>query len=491
MSRSNSLRESILWMVVGDVGTRAINLAIGIILARLLLPSEFGLVVTAQILTGALNYVAAAGMSDAIIRAKSISERDIRTVFTAQLIVAIALTALIISIAPWFAQFFREDSLTAVLQVSALAFLLRPFMHTPLALLQRAERFRDSSILLFITVTTTGLTALAMALMGLGVWSLVLSGIVGSVVRIVVAARMTRWLPALGLSLPTLRALGAFGLRISAIDFVRYIRTQTVNGVVSRSLGVADVGQFNKADSLSQIPQEVFADSAYRALFRKLAIVSEDVAESRRLFLKSITVVTFYALPFYGLLLVWPEQVVTTLFGPNWSPSAPALQVLAVVGLVGIVAVLSSAVTAARNLLRIELRIQVGALLLCLIGALIGLRWGILGVAVGVLPGYVILALALYHVAARSLGLHFGHLITALRPVATLAVSAVVAGLGAHWALHSWGLSTDHVFSVAAIALVSGCVYAAHLLLRPPSDLVEQAGMWRTWLLRGARLLRR
>jgi O-antigen/teichoic acid export membrane protein len=478
-------------MVVGDVGTRVISLMFGVILARLLLPSDFGLVVTAQILTGALNYVAAVGMSDAIIRAKSISERDIRTAFTAQLTVALVLTAFIIGIAPWFAHLFREDRLTAVLQVSALAFLLRPFMHIPLALLQRAERFRDSSILLFITVTTTGVTALGMALIGLGVWSLVVSGIIGSLVRIVVAARMVGWLPGLGMSLTTVHALGAFGLRVSAIDFVRYIRTQTVNGVVSRSLGVADVGQYNKADSLSQIPQEVFADSAYRALFRKLAIVSEDIAESRRLFLKAISVVTFYSLPFYALLLVWPEQVVTTLFGPNWAPSAPALQILAVAGLVGIVTVLSSAVTAARDLLRIELRIQVGALLVCLIGAVVGLRWGILGVAVGVLPGHVLLALGLYGVAAHSLGLRISHLFGALRPVATLAVSAAAAGVGAYWALRHLGLPPDHLFAVAGIALSSACVYATHLLLWPPSGLAEQAAMWRSWLLRAAHLARK
>jgi O-antigen/teichoic acid export membrane protein len=107
LSLGEELRRNTLWVLAGDAGSRLVSLAFGIVLARLLVPEDFGLVVTVQILTGALAFVAAHGTGDALVRARSMSERDIGTVFAIQIVTCLALMGLLFAIAGPFSAWYR------------------------------------------------------------------------------------------------------------------------------------------------------------------------------------------------------------------------------------------------------------------------------------------------------------------------------------------------------------------------------------------------
>ena len=263
------------------------------------------------------------------------------------------------TLAPWFSIWFNDPIYTALLRVSALSFLLRPFWVMPSTLLRREMRFKPEALSWFVSLVAAGVASIALAALGLGVWSLVYGGLVAGLVQVALLLYVTRWVPSLCLSREVTLALGAYGLRVSAIDIIAYLRSQTANLLVSHRLGPAPVGLFNKGLSLSELPAQTIAGAAQQTLFRALSAVQDDLPTSAVLFVRALTLVSLYALPFYvGLAWIAPG-LVANLFGAHWTDTGPPLQILAVSGLPSILTQLSAAANGAQNRLAREIPIQI------------------------------------------------------------------------------------------------------------------------------------
>ncbi len=482
LSLGEELRRNTLWVLAGDAGARLATLAFGIVLARLLTPEDFGLVVTVQILTGALAFVAAHGTGDALVRARSMSDRDVGTVFAIQIVTCLALMGLLFLIAAPFAAWFRDARLESLLRLAAVTFLLRPFISIPDALLRRAMRFREISLLIFTGIVAAGLASTGFAIAGMGAWGLVLGGLVGTLVRVLLAMRLARWVPRLAFDPCAARVLGLFGLKLSANEILHYLRGQTANAVVSRQLGVAPVGLYNKADSLAEIPYVMVSGSAQETLFRTLAGVRDDLERCAHLFLRSITLVSFYTLPFYVGLIWVAEPFIVLLYGEHWAGAALPLQILALAGLFRVVANLARAVAASHNLLGREITIQLQTWVILIVGILAGLNWGLPGVALGVIPSFVFHAVRMYRLAGVALGVGLSDLAAALRPVVALNTILALSLAAADGLLSAAGLDDARILYLLVMVPFGAGVYAGLFLWRPATALRTESERWRQQL---------
>lgn len=476
MTLGAALRTNTLWMLSGDVSAQLVNLVFGMVLARLLLPEDFGLLVTVQILTGALGFIAANGTSDALVRAKEIGPRDVRTLFAIQLGTCAAIFTFLNLIAPAFAGWFGDPRLAPLLRIASITFLLRPFMAVPSALLHRAMRFKEYSVLIFIGVAVSGLSAILLASLGLGAASLVLGGLSGALARTIVCARWARWVPGLGFDPEAARTLGVYGLKLSANEIVQYARAQTANAIISRQLGAGPVGLYNKADSLAEMPYEILSGSAYYTLFRTLASIQDDRAQCAYLFLRSLTVILLYALPCYVGILWVAEPLILVLYGKPWAAAAVPLQILALVGPLRVIANLSRAVAASHNRLGQEIRIQLETWAILVLGALVGLHWGLAGVAICTLPSFIYNAVRMFNLAGRILGTRWGSLWCELWPILGLNAMMAAALMAAHLALGP--LDSPLAYLLAMIG-VGAAVYGGAFLFMPLAALRNESARWR------------
>ncbi len=479
MSQAAGLRANTLWVLTGDLGIQAVGLVFGVILARLLAPADFGLMVTVQVLTGALGFLAANGTSDALVRARSVGPRDVQTLFVIQLASCLLIFTALNLIAPAFADWFRDPRLEWLLRISACGFLLRPFMAVPTALLHRAVRFREFSLLMFAGALTAALMSTLLALCGLGAASLALGGLAGALVRTVLTARRAGWVPALGFDRAAARRLGTYGLKLSVNDIIQYARVQTANALISRRLGAGPVGLYNKADSLAEMPYEVLSGAAYQTLFRALAAERDDRAHCAALYLRTLTLVSFYAVPLYVGLLWVAEPLVVLVYGEPWAPAALPLQVLVLAGPLRIVANLARAVAASHDRLGLEIRIQLETWALLLGGALVGLHWGLSGVAVAVLPSFVHYAVRMAGLANGALGTDWRDLGRALWPILRLNGIMALALAAADLGLKGAGLADTRLVYLAAMIGAGALVYGGIMLWRPSALLAEESRRWR------------
>ncbi|MCZ2291203.1 MAG: lipopolysaccharide biosynthesis protein [Burkholderiales bacterium] len=486
MSIGASIRHGAQWLLVGSIGNQATQFLIGIVLARLLTPADFGLIVTVQIFTGLAGLVAGGGMGQALIREKDVEPADFHAVFGTQLLIGVLIYGAFFVAAPFIAQAFDDPVYTLLVRISTLSFLLRPLINIPSVILRRDMRFKETSLVNVWTGLFAGVVGIVLAWAGWGVWSLVISGFAGSLAAIVALLWIARYAPRPSLDARRARRFAAFGLKFSLNDIVSYLRGQAANLVISRQMGAAAVGTYNKADSLVNIPFQTISGSLYDALYRGLATVQDDLVESKRLYLRSIELLAVYTLPIY-LGMAWlAEPFILGVYGPRWAQAAPPLAILALSGLFTCIGHPAGAVLAAQNMLGRELTIQITFLCTTVLGILAGMHWGVAGLAVGIVIARAIAALHITQLVTTRLPLRFREVLAALRAGITLCGVMLLGLLLAKHLLVGHLPSGSPLLELAVVGAAGGLAYAAAFLLLPIGSLVGERGRW----LRALRLQR-
>lgn len=478
MSLGASIRSGATWLMFGSLGNQGLQFAIGIVLARLLTPADFGLIVTVQIFTGLAGLIAGGGMGQALIREKEVERCDFHAVFTTQLLIGIAIYVLFYAIAPLVAHSFGDPIYTTLIRISTLSFILRPFLNIPSVILRRDMRFKETSMVGVAAGLISGVAGIAMAWSGWGVWSLVISGFIGSFASIAALLWIARYVPRPLLDTQRARRFAAFGLKFSLNDIVSYLRSQAANLVISRQMGASAVGLYNKADSLVNIPFQTVSASLYDALYRGLATVQDDLAESKRLYLRSIELLAVYTLPIY-LGMAWlAEPFILGIYGPRWAEAATPMAILALTGVFTCVGHPAGAVLAAQDMLGRELVIQVTFLCTTVAGILVGMHWGVPGMAAGIVAARAISSFHITHLVATRLPLRLGEVLATLRPSLLLCGFMLLALLlMEHLVIRHLPLKLP-LLELALGAAAGGLAYAAAFLTLPIGSLAGERGRW-------------
>ncbi|HQS98964.1 MAG: lipopolysaccharide biosynthesis protein [Hydrogenophilales bacterium 16-64-46] len=478
MSLGDTIRHGAKWVFIGNTGSQIINFALGLILARLLMPAEFGMVATILIFTNLAGFVAGGGMGQAIVRAKEATKRDYDLLFTLQSLIGLVIVAGFFIAAPWFGRWYDNPLYADMLRVAALSFLVRPFFNVPSNMLHRDMRFKARTVVQLTNLVIYNSIALSLAYAGYGPWSLILAGLFSAIAGALQYARYARWRPGLCLDFGRARELMRYGLLASGNNILHYIRAQLPTFVLSRTLGPEAIGLYNKAESLVARPHESITRSVYSVLFRALAKEQDNLDTSRYLFFRSLSLVAVYAMPFYIGFLWLAEPLIVTLFGQNWAGTADPLIILSLAGPLMAIENLSGAVLAARNRLGKELLAQ-GIMLAVTGGAIwLGIGYGMEGVAAAMVAARLYMSTHLFILAKRSLHARWRDLGRALLP-ATVLNGLMVAVLFAGTALAPASILVPHVPHILFVGLLGGLAYGLAFLYLPCPALASEAMRWK------------
>lgn len=478
MSLGNNIRRGALWLFIGNTGNQILGFLLGIILARILAPEDFGMILTIQIFTGLVGMVSGGGMGQALVRAKEASKADYDAVFTLQLGIGIAIYACFFAVAPWFAEWYRTPLYADLLRVSALSFILRPFVNLPSNLLHREMRYKAKAMMQMINLFLSNSIAIGMGLNGYGVWSLTISGLICSAISSVLLMRVSGWRPRLTSKIGRAGELARYGMLASANDIAVYLQQQVSTFFLSRGLGPTAVGHYNKADSISFLPQRFVTGSVYDVLFRALAKEQDNLDLSRYLYFRSITLVALYALPLYVGLYFVAEPLILLLYGSKWQAAAAPISVLVAAGPFMIVENLSGAVLAARNKLDKELVVQL-VMLAMLVGAiLIGIPYGLTGVAIAVVSASIYRMFHMYWLASRALQARTKQLFDALFGPLLLG-SLMTLTLTLADALQPTWVRASGLLNLVYIGAIGGTTYALLFLTLPIAALRSESARWK------------
>lgn len=479
MNLGERIRGGTKWLLAGNLGGQVLQFVFGIILARLLAPSVFGALIIIQIYTGLAGFVTGGGTGVALVQSRNVERHHFDVVFTIQLAMGCMIYLAFFSVAPWFAEWYHNPLYIDLFRVSALNFILRPFVNVPNARLQREMRFREMATLSVTALAFTGSVSIGLARGGWGVWALVIGGLAGSAFNAIFSLAMTKWLPRLKFDALVVRQMGLFGLKVNITDILTYLRDQSSNFIVSRTMTPSAIGLYNKADSLSRIPASTVSNAAYQTVFRALVEVQDNRDRSRYIYFRTLSLVLVYTVPFYAGLFWLAEPFIHVVFGEKWDDAALPLQILAVAGLVFGIENISGAVLAARDQLTREIWVQIESWIVLVGFTLVGIRWGISGVAVAMVIQRFYISFRMFMLATRSVGGGVADLARAFVPGAILGALVFCSLLAGNLIVKSWAVAPSQVVYLAIMVLFGGAIYAGAFLFLPIRALGSESLRWK------------
>jgi len=477
----DSIRSGVKWLLAGSVGNRLLQFGFGVALARLLVPADFGMLVTVQVFTGLAGFVAAGGMAQALVRAKDIAPHHFHVVFTAQLLICTLLYALFFHASPLIAAFFEEPLYEDLLRVSALSFLLRPFANAPNAKLQREMRFKAKALTGVVSMLVTGVSSVLLALAGFGVWALIWGGLIGTVSRIPILMAVARWAPAIRFEGRALKEFGTYGFKLTVTEILTYLKQQVANVIISRMLGPGPLGLFNRADSLGKMPRRLIAGAIGQPLFRGLATIQDNRNLTKYLYYRAITLTAVYIMPFYVGIWWLAEPFIAFVYGPKWLDAVPPLEILALAGL-ALFGGAPGSILEAHNRLGKKIRINVETLITMVIAVFIGLEWGLIGVAWALVVNRVYTNLRFYYAADELVGGGTRGLVRAMAPAYGLCSILWLALFAADQLLFGQWREAHAGLYLLAMAPLGAAVYGLGFVFLPIRALASETARWRSAL---------
>lgn len=375
--------RSVAWSAVGTAGNQLATLVVFVVLSRLLVPDDFGVVALASVFTVVLRLLAEQGFADAIVQHPSLDDEHLDTAFCVSVGLAAVLAAALAVLSPLVANAVDSPTLTPVLASLAAILVLSSLKSVHRAILMRDLRFRSLTLRDLISVSAGGAVGVACAVGGLGVWSLVAQLLVAEIVAVILLWPTTAWRPRPRISRNHFRALFSFGASVVGFRLLRFVNTRVDNLIIGVALGTTALGYYLVAYRLLEIMIMVTTSIIGAVSFPLFSRIQTDRVRVQSAYYTSIGLTSLIAFPaFLGLIAIAPEMV-SLVFGGKWDPSVPTMRVLALAGLIRSILDVNGVVM--KSLGHPTRRLAIMGLTSALLVAtfLVVVRWGILAVAIG------------------------------------------------------------------------------------------------------------
>jgi O-antigen/teichoic acid export membrane protein len=307
-----------------------VQLGVLAFLARLLTPADYGLVGLAGVFSTLGGFLGQFGIGVALVQRPDLTERDVRAGFTLCMGLAVALALITVAAAPLIALLFRSPDLVPVLRVLSLTFPFANLGYVAESLLDRALAWRRNMwVNLISTVVGNAAVACVLAVLGFGVWSLVLSQLSAALLRSVLLLYAMPHPKRLLFDGHELGTFFRFGRGLTTARLFNYGASQADYLIVGRVLGVTPLGYYTRAFRLMLIPINYFATVVTRVLFPTMARLQQEPEKLAAAYLTGGAILGAVSGPLSALLVVLAPELVVVMLGPRWAPVVAPFQVLA------------------------------------------------------------------------------------------------------------------------------------------------------------------
>jgi O-antigen/teichoic acid export membrane protein len=432
-----SLRQRFLgagfWLGGSQTLLGILGIGVTVILARLLVPEDYGLVAMATIFVGLLHQTSNVGLGHAFVRKAVVTRETEALTFSYALVYTLFLYSLIFLAAPLVAAFYGEPRVTALLRFMALGFIIRSFYIVPNSLMRRSFRMKQQAAVQAVSVVTDAVVTICLALAGFGPWALATGPIVGQIVLAIGASIVQPWYLALRFRSRETRELITFagGVNASILLWYWYVSSDTL--IVGHALGGAALGIYTMAMNLSKLTWNRLWLILNPILLPLFSEARREPGELGRLFLRVTHFMALIIFPAAAGLAVVAQEAVPVALSDKWGAVVAPLRWLCLLGMARCLVVIMSPVILALGRVRIELVFNLVCGIFLPLSFLAGLRIGVVGVAAAWAIVFPLLAMVFeLRPVLTELGFSLRKYMGALASpaIGTLFMVAAVVGLG-------------------------------------------------------------
>ena len=330
-----------IWTIMDKIWVQIVGFIIGIVLARLLMPEDYGLVGITMIFIAFANVFIEAGFSNALIRKLDVTEADYSTAFYFNAMMSLVMYLILYFAAPYIAVYFSENELVLLTRVVGVTIVLNSLCIVQNAILTSELKMKEQAIIGIMSQIPSGLLAIYLAYIGLGVYALAVQAVLGALFKVIMFTIVARWHPILIFSKESMNYLWSFSSKLIGANFLGTVFNEIYSVLIGKFLGIADLGIYSKGRSLSTQP-----DSICNGVVQKVALPllskyqnSPDMLKSkyRQLTMLITCIMTLIS----GILICIARPMILFLWGEKWAETIRVFQLLIITSLVSYVSYLS------------------------------------------------------------------------------------------------------------------------------------------------------
>lgn len=318
------------WSAADSFLGHGVTFIVGIVLARLLTPDEYGLIGIVTIFTTILVGFVDCGFSNSLIRKPQVSDDDYNTMFIVNMAMSVALCVLLYFCAPAIARFFERDQLVGLVRVMGLLLIFQALSIVQNTILSRMLDFKTKTMASIISAVASGVIGIVMAYLGFGVWSLVAQQLSNKLVYSICLWAFNRWWPKFKFNVDSFHYMWGFGWKLLLSGFLDRLWGQLYQTVVGKFYSPATLGQYSRSKEFGHIFSTNITSIVQRVSYPVLARVQDNkermVAAYRRV-IKTTMFVTAICMISMGAVA---EPLIYCLIGPQWHQAATFLPLICI-----------------------------------------------------------------------------------------------------------------------------------------------------------------
>lgn len=326
----NKVLTSLFWKLMERSGTQGINFLVSIILARLLLPEEYGLIALITIFITLANVFVQSGLNTALIQKKDVDERDYSTVFYTSLLMAGLLYIILFFSSPFIAKFYEHPELVPMLRVLSITLFFGAVNSIQIAVISRNMQFKKLFYSNLGAIVVSGVVGISMAYNGFGVWALVGQQLVNQFFSTVIMWFTVKWRPKLVFVFDRLRCLLSFGWKILVSNLISTLFLDLRSLIIGKIYSADLLGFFNKGKQFPSVIITNINGSIQSVMLPAYSSMQDNKERVKGMVRRSITTSTFIVFPMMVGLSIVAEPLVKIVLTDKWLPCVPFLQIFCV-----------------------------------------------------------------------------------------------------------------------------------------------------------------
>lgn len=453
----------VAWSVAEKIGSMLLQVAVSIIVARLLMPDDFGVMAIMTFFTALALVVVDSGFSQMLIRKNAPTADDYKSVFVFNVAVSIVLYVVLTLTAPMVARFYGRDVIARIAPVLFLLLPINAFCVIQNTIFTRRFRFDLLSKINFASSCIAGVAAIAMALAGMGVWALVGQRLGMMAAKAALLWLRSDWRADGTFSVATLRAMSPFSFRLMFTDIISAVYNNVAQLFIGKMYSTDTLGYFNQAQKLKELPVSSAMQSVQSVTYPALSNIKDDVVKFADSYRRVMMVTAFVMFPAMVGMIAVADDMFALLLGERWMPTVPYFRILSLCGVFYPLSMIAYNILKVKSDGSIIIRLEVVKKIITTVILAVTIPYSVTAVAWGLVAMTAVEAAVNIAASTRFARIGIFAILRTLAPIAllTAAMYLVVTGIAPCIA----GL---HILARLAVEIIAGAAFylLAALLFR-------------------------
>lgn len=425
-SIKTEMRNSFFWNAVENFSRIGVQFIIGVILARLLDASDYGILGIISVFIAVSQTFIDAGFSNALIQKKDCTNIDYSTVFWINLVISLFVFTILYIAAPFVSKFFETPILSDVLKVMGGSLVLQSLYTVSKVKLTKELKFKQLAFIAFVISIVSGLIAIALAYMHFGVWSLVSQTIISIILSGGIIVYLSKWRPQFVFSKTSFNRLFDFGSKLLISNILYTIFNNLYNLIIGKCFQPATLGYFTRADGYAKLVPNNVSGILQNIMLPVLSKSQDDIDGLVRIYTKFIKLTSFFIYPMTLLFAILAKPIIILMLTEKWANSIPLLQILCVASLFDHILSINNNYLMVRGKSDYILKLSASTKVIMILIILLSFKFGIIAVAFSKLVYSIVCFFISSYYLNKAISIRITKILTVIIPI--IFVSLVVAG---------------------------------------------------------------